>query len=171
MTQGLTADMNYCRMLTADMANGLGIRVVLFVAGCHHHCKECHNPETWDFNAGIPFTGEAFTRMMEYVKQPHISGLTLSGGDPLAPENLPVTTQLAMEVHKIRKNVWVYTGYLYEEVKDTPIMDYTDILVDGEFKRELRDLRLRYRGSSNQRIIDVRKSREQGRVVVRSDLM
>lgn len=162
--------MKYLRIFTSDTSNGTGIRVVLFVAGCHHHCRHCQNAETWDFNAGKPFLGETLLNLREYLKPSVIDGITLSGGDPLAPENLPMTTVIAEEVKRMRKTVWAYTGYLYEEVKDFPIMEHIDVLVDGKFVEELRDLRLRFRGSSNQRIIDVPKSRKYGRVIERSDL-
>lgn len=157
--------MNYHRMLTADVANGVGIRVVLFVSGCNRHCKGCHNPQTWDFESGKPFTGAEFIRLMEALKPAYIDGMTLSGGDPFAEENLPVTTQLAMEVKNINKSVWAYTGDVYENVKDFPIMRYVDVLVDGDFQIDKKDLMLKFRGSSNQRIIDVPASRNSGKVM------
>lgn len=152
--------MNYHNITTDDMLNGPGLRTVLWVAGCNHHCKECQNPETWDCNGGIPFDREAYDEVINKLKPSYISGLTLSGGDPLFPKNRSCLTSLVKHVKELfpNKNIWCYTGYLFEQIKDLPIVKYLDVLIDGEFKKELNDNNLHWVGSSNQRIIDVQKS-------------
>lgn len=158
--------MKYHRILTNDVSNGRGIRVVIFVSGCHHHCPGCHNPQTWSFDSGEDFTGETFNEIIAEIAKPHIDGITLSGGDPLAPENLHVAGELAHQVKEHGKSVWCYTGYDYENVKDFDIMRDIDVLVDGRFLLEKKD-NLRkglasFRGSSNQRIIDMNTTRKTG---------
>lgn len=154
--------MNYHRVLTNDVNNGIGVRVVLFVSGCIHHCEGCHNPQTWDFHSGRKFGLESQDAIVNALKNPHIDGLTLTGGDPLAPPNRNETFLIARNVKRMGKSVWAYTGYLWEEVKDLPIMEFLDVLVDGRFDKDKRDITLLFRGSSNQRIIDVQKTRESG---------
>lgn len=147
--------MNYHNITHDDMLNGDGLRVVLWVAGCTHHCKNCQNPETWDINGGIPFDNEAKEEIFDELKKPYISGITFSGGDPLHPKHRKQVLELAKEIKEKfpTKTVWCYTGFLYEEVKDTENLKYVDVLVDGEFKEELKDVNLPWVGSSNQRII------------------
>lgn len=146
--------MNYHNITHEDMLNGEGLRVVLWVSGCNHNCKGCHNPETHDINSGIPFDESAKEELFGYLEKDYIDGITFSGGDPLHPNNRETVTQLAKIVkNKFKKTVWLYTGYKYEEVKDLIIMKYIDVLVDDEFKIELKDEKLEWRGSSNQRII------------------
>lgn len=137
------------------MRNGEGIRVVLFVAGCSHHCKGCHNPETWALNGGIEFDFEAFTEICNQLDQDYISGLTLSGGDPLHPANRDTITLLCERVKYLypQKNIWCYTGYTYEDVKDLPIMKYIDVLVDGKYVERMKDTNAKWVGSTNQRVI------------------
>ena len=146
--------MNYHNITHEDMLNGEGLRVVLWVSGCNHNCKGCHNPETHDINSGIPFDEKAKEELFEYLNKEYIDGITFSGGDPLHPNNRETVTQLAKIVkNKFKKTVWLYTGYKYEEIKDLIIMKYIDVLIDDEFKIELKDEKLEWRGSSNQRII------------------
>ena len=151
--------MNYLGILDCDIADGEGVRVGLFVAGCSHHCKGCHNPESWDETAGKPFTEETKNKLFELVDHAYIDGITISGGDPLYLNNQGPVTKLLKEFkdHFPNKTVWLYTGYLYEQVKDLPLMKYVDVLVDGEFILEQRDTTLPFRGSPNQRIIYLSK--------------
>ena len=152
----------------ADIGNGLDVGSVLWVSGCSHHCPDCHNPQTWDKNVGEEFTGEVLDKLLDKLKRPYIKRLTLSGGDPLFLGNRDEITNI---VRKVKKNfpnikIWCYTGYLWEEVKDLPCMDFIDVLVDGEFKVELKDITLPFCGSSNQRIINVKESLKKGCVVL-----
>lgn len=160
--------MKYLKISNFDTANGLGIGNVLWVSGCSHHCPQCHNPQTWDKNAGEEFTEEVLDNLLDKLKRPFIKRLTLSGGDPLFLGNRDGITNV---VRKVKKNfpnikIWCYTGYLWEEVKDLPCMDYIDVLVDGEFKIDLKDITLPFCGSSNQRVIDVQKSLKMGKVIL-----
>ena len=170
--------MNYADIKTIDVANGLGVRVSLFVSGCTHHCEDCFNPETWDFAFGKLFTEHEIDDIIEYLRPKHIKGLSLLGGEPFEYVNqqgvLPLLRRVKEEYPE--KDVWCYTGYLFDEdIKEKmmvkwpetrEIIKYIDVLVDGEFKKELKDLKLRFRGSSNQRIIDVKKSLEADEVVL-----
>lgn len=160
--------MKYLKISNFDTANGLGIGNVLWVSGCSHRCPQCHNPQTWDKNAGEEFTEEVLDNLLDKLKRPFIKRLTLSGGDPLFLGNRDEITNV---VRKVKKNfpnikIWCYTGYLWEEVKDLPCMDYIDVLVDGEFKIDLKDITLPFCGSSNQRVIDVQKSLKMGKVIL-----
>lgn len=150
--------MHYGSIKPLDIANGPGIRVSLFVSGCRNHCKGCFQPETWAFNYGRPFDKEAMSQLLERMKNPHVSGLSILGGDPFEPENLPEVTNLCefVHYHYPGKTIWVWTGYRFEDLRHLEIMGYIDVLVDGPFIQELKDLRLHYRGSSNQRVIDVK---------------
>ena len=160
--------MNYHNITKDDMLNGDGLRVVLWTAGCTHCCDGCHNPETWDVASGIEFDNAAEEELFEALSQEHISGITFSGGDPLHPFNRETVLRLAKKVKETypNKTVWLYTGFLWEEVKDKIELDYIDVLLDGEFKKELNDNNLLWVGSSNQRIIDVKKTLEQGNIVL-----
>ena len=151
-----------------DIANGEGVRVSLFVSGCRNHCKGCFQPETWDFNYGEEFTEETESKIIEMLDDENIDGLSVLGGDPMEPENrVPLTYFLwKVKAYYPKKTVWLYTGYLYEQLSDLPIMEYIDVLVDGQFIEEQKDITLIFRGSSNQRIIDVRKTREEGEIAL-----
>ena len=152
--------MNYVQMSLYDTANGEGIRTTLWVSGCSHHCKECHNPKTWDKNYGIEFTSNDLKYLIQSIDNEHISGVTLSGGDPLFKSNVD-TVECICEMVKRKlpsKTVWMYTGYLWEDVCDLPLMKFVDVLVDGEFDISKKDVSLPFCGSSNQRVIDVQKS-------------
>lgn len=149
--------MNYVGLSEFDTANGPGIRVSLFVSGCRLHCKGCFNPESWDFNAGKPYTEEIESRILDVLGQPHISGLSILGGDPLEPENVPTVTALLERVrarYGRTKTVWLWTGRKYEKVSDMPLIGLIDVLVDGPFL-ECKKVRGEYFGSSNQRVIEI----------------
>lgn len=170
--------MNYAEIKTFDIANGLGVRVSLFVSGCTHHCKNCFNEMTWDFNYGKPFDEAVQERIIKALSPSHIAGLTLIGGEPMEPSNQRVLLPFVKKVREIYpdKNIWCYTGYLFDkellqksrarcEVTDE-FLSYIDILVDGRFVEDLKDITLRFRGSSNQRIIVVPESLRKGKVVL-----
>ena len=152
--------MNYHNITTDDMLNGDGLRTVLWVAGCGHGCPGCHNPVTWDACGGLPFDAAAKAELLEKLAKPHISGITLSGGDPLHPANRDAVTALAAEVRARfpKKTVWLYTGYTYEAIADLP--------VDGRYEAAKRDVRLHWKGSANQRVIDIPATRAAGKVVL-----
>lgn len=145
------------------MLNGDGLRVVLWVAGCTHCCKECHNPITWDPNGGILFDDKAKQEIFEQLDKPYINGITFSGGDPLHSANRLDVRELMDEIKQKypNKTIWLYTGDSWEDVLHYPMMKYVDILVDGEFKIDLKNTKLRWKGSSNQRVIDVQASLRQ----------
>lgn len=151
--------MRYHNITKCDMLNGPGLRVVLWVAGCEHHCKNCHNPMTWDINGGIPFDEKARQELFDELKTEYTDGITLSGGDPLHLCNRKEMTQLAKEIKEKfpKKSIWLYTGYTYEEIQDLEILQYIDVLIDGKFVEELKDESLPWRGSSNQNIIHLNK--------------
>ena len=151
--------MNYIKITPIDIANGPGCRTVLWTAGCSHHCKECHNPDTWNPNAGQLFDENAKKELFDVLGKHFIRGITLSGGDPLYKGNVDEITELC-------KEIWCYTGYVYEEIKDLELMKYIDVLVDGEFQIDKKDITLLFRGSSNQRLIDIPKTREKNEIVL-----
>lgn len=155
--------MRYHNITKDDMLNGDGLRVVLWVAGCSHCCKECQNPLTWDPDGGLPFDGNAKQEIFAQLDKPYISGITFSGGDPLHSANRLDVRSLMEEIKKKypHKTIWLYTGDKWEDVLHYPMMKYVDVLVDGEFKIDLKDVKLLWKGSSNQRVIDVQKSLEQ----------
>ena len=155
--------MNYCKINNVDIANGAGVRVSLFVSGCRNHCKGCFNKETWDFNYGQEFTSDTLNVLFKLMEPHYIKGLSILGGDPFEPENIETVMAICREL-KTRypsKDIWVYTGYSYEKFKDHPIMQFIDVLVDGPFIEELKNASLAFRGSSNQRIINVRGGKNQ----------
>ena len=163
--------MNYLKCTKDDMLNGRGVRLTLWVAGCNHECPKCQNPETWDPSAGKLFTALEGDDILRELSKDYISGLTLTGGDPLFPANRITLTHICKvckEEHP-DKNIWCWTGYNYEQVKDLPIMEYIDVLVDGSFRADLYDPKLKWRGSSNQRVIDVQASRKLGKIVLDVD--
>ena len=169
--------MNYADIKQYDVANGIGVRVSLFVSGCTHHCKECFNKEAWDFDYGKPFTDKEADDIISYLKPDYVAGLSLLGGEPLEPVNQEGLLPLLRRVHNEdpNKTVWCYTGYLFdrdilgrmcrESDVTKEILSYIDILVDGEFVLERKNLKVNFRGSDNQRIIDVKKSLETGEIV------
>ena len=161
--------MRYHNITKDDMLNGDGLRVVLWVSGCSHCCKECQNPVTWDPNGGLLFDQAAKDELFEQLAKSYVSGVTLSGGDPLYPGNRMEITALAKEIKEKfpDKTIWMYTGYSWEYIKDYAIMRYVDVCVDGEYEREKRDTQLHWRGSANQRVINVPESlKAAGQVVL-----
>ena len=164
--------MNYIKVTKNDIANGIGVGCVLWVSGCDIHCKNCHNQSTWDFNSGQLFTEDTMQEILLTLTKPYISRLTLSGGHPLDPHNAPEVLKIVKRVKMVfpNKDIWIYSGYEWENIiKDETlreILKYTDVLVDGAYVDELRDISLAFRGSSNQRIIDVPKSLEQNKVIL-----
>ena len=159
--------MNYATIKPTSIENGPGVRISLFVSGCRRACRGCFNKEAQDFNYGQEFTWETIHEIESLLNNPHISGLSILGGDPFEPENLEwVETLCAYVKHNCPgKDVWVWTGYLWDNMCNKSIMQYIDILVDGPFVEDLKDLRLKWRGSSNQRVINVAESLKTGEVV------
>ena len=164
--------MNYHNIKTDDMLNGDGLRVTCWVSGCNMGCFNCYNPQTWDFNSGIPFTDDTIQEILYDLSKPYIKGLTLSGGHPLDPHNALEVLEIVKRVKMVfpNKDIWIYSGYVWEDIiKDNTlkeILKYTDVLVDGAYVDELRDISLAFRGSSNQRIIDVQKSLAENKVIL-----
>lgn len=170
--------MNYANIKECDIANGPGVRVTLFVSGCSHHCEGCFNEETWDFQYGQPFTEETADSILEMLAPDYVAGLTLLGGEPLEPVNREALLPLLRAVKKRypEKNIWCYTGYLFEkDILESfcaqwegmrEFLSYLDVIVDGEFIMARKDISLRFRGSANQRIIDVQASLERKKVVL-----
>lgn len=164
--------MNYHNITFDDMNNGDGLRVVLWVAGCEHHCKNCQNPVTWEPEDGIPFGLQDKKELLEALEKDYIAGITFSGGDPLHPANRADVKSL-MESVKQKfpgKTVWVYTGYTWAEIMDNEemagMMAYVDVLVDGRFVNDLLDVNYPWAGSTNQKVIDVQKSLKEERVIL-----
>lgn len=160
--------MHYATIKPLDIANGPGVRVSLFVSGCRNRCKGCFQPETWSFTYGQKFTEETFDELEEALVHPSVAGLSILGGDPMEPENRSTVLAICqlVSLYYPTKTIWLWTGYKYEDVKDLSVLRYIDVLVDGPFVEELKDLRLAYCGSSNQRVIDVKKSLQSGEVVL-----
>ncbi len=150
--------MRYHNITKEDMLNGDGLRVVLWLAGCAHHCKNCQNPITWDPEGGLPFDEAAKQELFVELDKDYISGITFSGGDPLYPAGREELYALIQEVKERypHKTIWLYTGYLWEEIRDLPLISCLDVVVDGPFVEELKDNNLPWKGSSNQRVIDVK---------------
>lgn len=160
--------MRYHNITRDDMLNGDGLRVVLWVSGCSHCCKDCHNPITWDANGGLLFDDGAREELFTELGRDHISGVTLSGGDPLYFSNRGEILRLVRTIRERfpGKTIWLYTGFLWETVEHLEIMDYVDVVVDGPFEAAKKDNQLHWRGSSNQRVIDAKATKEAGRVVL-----
>lgn len=163
--------MKYHNITHDDMNNGDGLRVVLWVSGCNHHCPECQNPVTWNPDDGMLFDVKAVEELRGWLEKDYISGLTLSGGDPLFEGNRDTVLLICESVKEVfpDKTIWLYTGYVYEDIKDLEIMKHIDVLVDGPYVKKLRDTKLKWRGSSNQRVIDIQKTRELGQIVLWCD--
>lgn len=165
--------MNYHNITTDDMKNGVGLRVVLWVSGCTMKCEKCFNPQTWDKFSGIPFTDETMDEILDKLDKPYIDGLTISGGHPLEHYNIDTVIDIARKVKTKMpdKTIWIYTGYTYEYIissnnlKFFELLKYTDVLVDGRFAYQLLDVNLPYRGSTNQRLIDVQASLKRGEII------
>ena len=163
--------MNYGAIKHLDIANGPGVRVSLFVSGCRNHCDGCFQPETWNFDYGQKFTNETTQELLTLLDDPHVAGLSILGGDPMEWENRNDVCKICQYVQHIYpvKNIWLWTGYLWEDIKHLPVFKYVDVVVDGPFIKEQKNLCLAYRGSENQRVIDVQKSLASGKVVLWKD--
>ena len=171
--------MNYHKIEKTSVANGTGIRVVLWVSGCSLHCKECHNPETWNLNSGKPFDREAKNELFEALDKSYIQGITFSGGHPLEDANVECIYNLILEIKDKfpEKDIWLYTGYQFEDVINNPLRDFNttlrkkivemcDVVVDGKYIAELKDITLQWKGSSNQRVISIKESLKEGKIVL-----
>ena len=163
--------MRYHNITKDDMLNGDGLRVVLWVAGCSHGCKDCQNPITWDPQGGLPFTEEEKKEIFQELDKAYISGITFSGGDPLHPANIREVTALAREIRQRypEKTIWLYNGYLWKEIVDLEIVNYLDVVVDGKFISAQKDITLPWRGSSNQKVIDVPSTLKEGKIVLQEE--
>ncbi len=169
--------MYYGNIKNCDIADGEGVRVTLFVSGCTNKCKGCFQPETWDFCYGQPFTEETEEEILSMLKPDYINGLTLLGGDPFEPENQRALLPFVKRVREAypQKNIWAYTGFTYDELKKDgshprcevtdELLSQIDILVDGRFVEEFKDITLKFRGSRNQRILDLNETRKEGRAI------
>ena len=163
--------MKYNKIRKMDIANGPGVRVSVFLQGCSFHCKNCFNPETWDFDKGLEFDDSVIDEIIELCGKSHIQGLSTLGGEPMHPKNIKGTIQLAKRFKEAYpdKNIWSWSGFLFDQVIDKEVFDYIDVLVDGQFVDELRNPNLKWRGSSNQRVIDVKKTIKKGDIVLYED--
>ena len=161
--------MRYNKIRKMDISDGPGVRVSIFMQGCAFHCKNCFNPETWDFENGKEFTDETIERVLELCGNENITGLSILGGEPMHPTNIEGTTKLAKAFKEKypNKTLWAWSGFLFDKwVKDKEVAKYLDVLVDGQYVDELRNPLLKWKGSSNQRVIDVQKSLKEGNVVL-----
>ena len=160
--------MHYGAIKKNDIANGLGVRVSLFVSGCRNHCEGCFQPQTWDFEYGQPFTREVEDEILEALRPDWIQGLSILGGEPMEAENQEVLLPFLKRVKEeySNKDVWLYSGYVYEQIKDAELLQYVDVLVDGPFVETLKDPSLAFRGSSNQRILNVQESLKAGQAIL-----
>lgn len=170
--------MYYSTIKDCDIANGTGVRITLFVSGCTNRCKNCFQPQTWDFSFGEPFTEQTEEKLLAMLKPDYISGLTLLGGEPMEPQNQRALVPFLQKVRKTypQKNIWCFTGFTYDMLKTDgshprcevtdEMLSLIDVLVDGKYVDELKDLTLQFRGSSNQRLIDMNKTRENGEVTL-----
>ncbi len=166
--------MNYHNITKDDMRNGDGLRVVLWVSGCSHRCPNCQNPITWNPDDGIPFDEDTAAELYGILNKPYISGITFSGGDPLFEGNRETIYRIIKEIKYLypEKTIWLYTGYAFDKVKDIVPMDilaHIDVIVDGPYIESLRDVQLKWRGSSNQRVIDVKESIATDKIVLHCD--
>ena len=164
--------MKYNKIRKMDISNGPGVRVSIFFQGCSFHCENCFNQETWDFLGGHDFGEEQINEIIKLAEPDYISGLSILGGEPMHPKNILGTTELVKKFRKNypKKSIWAWSGFLYEDyLKDKEVLKYLDVIVDGQFKNDLRNPNLKWRGSSNQRVIDVKKSLKEGKVVLYCD--
>ena len=159
--------MRYNLIRKMDISNGPGVRVSIFMQGCEFHCKNCFNPETWDFKDGKEFTDEAIEKVLDIANKDHIVGLSILGGEPMHKTNIEGTKKLAKAFKEKypNKNIWTWSGFRFEDLKDKDVLKYIDVLVDGTYKDELHDPTLKWRGSSNQRVIDVQESLKNGKII------
>ena len=161
--------MNYAKITAADIANGSGVRVTLWTQGCNHHCSGCQNPTTWDAAAGIPFVEDTMQELLDLIRPNYIRGLTFSGGDPLFVQNRLIVGYICERVRKEfgdAKDIWMWTGYEWDDIKDWNHLKYVDVLVDGPYIEAQRDISLPWAGSRNQRVIDVKQSMKKNEIVL-----
>lgn len=160
--------MRYSKIRKMDISNGPGVRVSIFMQGCDFHCPECFNPETHDFEGGQPFDDKIIDKVLKTAELDYITGLSILGGEPMHPTNIDGTLKLAKAFKEKypNKTIWVWTGFLFDQLKNKKGLEYIDVLVDGQYKDELHDFRLKWKGSSNQRVIDVKKSLENQEVII-----
>lgn len=161
--------MRYNKIRKMDISNGPGVRVSIFMQGCSFHCKNCFNPETWDFKSGTEFTDETIDKIIDLANNDYIKGLSILGGEPMHPNNIKGTTKLAKKFKEIYpdKTIWVWSGFLFDrDLKDKEVLNYIDVLVDGRYEDELHDFSLKWKGSSNQRVIDVKKTLKNNKIVL-----
>ena len=160
--------MRYHNITIDDMNNGIGLRTVLWLSGCSHECKGCQNPLTWNPDDGLIFDDAAKDELFGYLSKDYIDGLTLSGGDPLYEGNRAEVEALVRQIKNEMpdKSIWLYTGYDYEEINEFKLLDYIDVVVDGKYVEELRDVTMHWAGSTNQRVIDVKASKKEGKTVL-----
>ena len=161
--------MRYNLIRKMDISNGPGVRVSIFMQGCHFHCKNCFNPETWNFDGGKEFTDEVINKVLDLCNKDEVKGLSILGGEPMHPNNIEGTTKLAKAFKEKYpdKDIWVWSGFRFDEdLKDKEVLNYIDVLVDGTYKDELHNPTLKWKGSSNQRVIDVQKSLKNNEIVL-----
>ena len=158
--------MRYNLIRKMDISNGPGVRVSIFMQGCSFHCKNCFNQETWDFEGGKEFTDDTINKVLELCNKPEVKGLSILGGEPMHPTNIEGTTKLAKAFKEKypEKTIWTWTGFKYEDIKDKDVFNYIDVLIDGQYKDELHDPTLKWKGSSNQRVIDIKKSKKENKI-------
>lgn len=164
--------MRYNKIRKMDISNGPGVRVSIFFQGCAFHCKNCFNPETWDFKAGKDFNDEVINKILDLCDDESIAGLSMLGGEPWHPLNIEGTTKLAKAFKErfTNKNIWSWSGFNFEEyLSKQDGIKFVDVIVDGQFVDELRNPNLKWKGSSNQRVIDVKKSLKKGKVILYED--
>ena len=161
--------MRYNKIRKMDIANGPGVRVSIFMQGCEFHCKNCFNQETWGFDGGEEFTDETIEKVLNACDKEYVEGLSILGGEPMHPKNIEGTTKLAKAFKEKfpNKTLWVWSGFTFEKyLKDKPVLNYVDVLVDGQYVDELHNPTLKWKGSSNQRVIDVKKTLKKDKVVL-----
>ncbi len=163
--------MRYNTIRKMDISNGPGVRISIFLQGCEFHCKGCFNPETWAFEGGHEFTDDTIKEVLELGKESYVTGLSILGGEPQHPRNVEMTKRLAKAFKEAypEKNVWSWTGYKFEDIPDKTSLENIDVLIDGQYIDELHDFRLKWRGSSNQRVIDVKETLKSGEIKLYCD--
>ena len=163
--------MKYAKIRRTDISNGLGIRVSIFVQGCIFHCKGCFNEDTWDFNGGKEFTEDTLNILLDLCKSEHIQGLSILGGEPLHPFNRNTVYKITKKFKEKYpdKDIWLWSGYEYEVIPDE-LLEYVDVLVDGQFEIDKADPNLKYRGSANQRVIDIKETLKTGNMILKENL-
>ena len=164
--------MRYNKIRKMDISNGPGVRVSIFMQGCTFNCKNCFNPDTHDFNGGKEFTDETIEKVIELANKDYIVGLSILGGEPMHPKNLRGTTELAKRFKETypNKTIWAWTGFSYDmDLKDKEIVDYIDVLVDGRFEETLYNPTLKWKGSSNQRVINIKESKKENKIILESE--